>query len=91
MEKAEHINKRHNVSLIMYHFVCPTKYRRLVLNDEIDNYIKVLCLDIELRYEIKFLEIWLDWDFSSMNTKFKSYTDNNNYKKYNLKKSMKKA
>lgn len=29
---------------------------------EIDNYIKVLCLDIELRYEIKFLEIWLDWD-----------------------------
>ena len=62
MDKSEHIRKSHNTSLIMYHFVCPTKYRRVVLCDKMDNYIKTICLWIELRYEFKFLEIWLDWD-----------------------------
>ena len=62
METTLHLKNRHNVSLIMYHFVCPTKYRRIVLDDKVDNYFKVICLDIELRYDIKFLEIWLDWD-----------------------------
>ena len=46
----------------MYHFVFPTKYRRIVLDSKIDNYFRVICLEIELRYEIHFLEIWLDWD-----------------------------
>ncbi|HLW14384.1 MAG TPA: IS200/IS605 family transposase, partial [Aequorivita sp.] len=25
---SEHIHKSHNKSLLMYHFVCPIKYRR---------------------------------------------------------------
>jgi REP element-mobilizing transposase RayT len=62
MEKTEHIRWKHNVSLLMYHFVCPTKYRRVVIDEEIDSYIKVLCLEIEIRYDIYFLEIWVDKD-----------------------------
>jgi len=27
---SEYIHKSHNVSLIMYHFVCPAKYRRVI-------------------------------------------------------------
>ena len=33
---SEYIHKSHNVSVLMYHFVCPTKYRRVVLSDEVD-------------------------------------------------------
>lgn len=62
MSKTEHIKKSHNVSLIMYHFVCPSKYRRIVFDEEIDLYLKEVCLEIENRYEITFLEIWTDKD-----------------------------
>jgi REP element-mobilizing transposase RayT len=60
--KTENIIKSHNVSLIMYHFVCPTKYRKVVISEEIDEYLKQVCLEIELRYEIVFLEIGTDKD-----------------------------
>ena len=59
---SEHIHKSHNKSLLLYHFVCPIKYRRDVLNDEISVTFKEICLKIEERYEIHFLEIGLDGD-----------------------------
>ena len=62
MSKTEHIRKSHNVSLIMYHFVCPSKYRKIIFEEEIDLYLKENCLEIEDRYEITFLEIWTDKD-----------------------------
>ena len=62
MSKTEHIRKSHNVSLIMYHFVCPSKYRKIIFEEEIDIYLKEICLEIECRYEITFLEIWTDKD-----------------------------
>ena len=40
----------------------PAKYRRVVFDDDVDNVLKEVCLDIEKRYQIKFLEIGTDED-----------------------------
>ena len=44
----------------MYHFVCPSKYRRVVFSKEVDETLKQVCLDISERYEIEFMEIGTD-------------------------------
>ncbi len=60
---SEYIHKSHNVSVLLYHFVCPAKYRRSVFKlDTVDNKLKEVCLEISKRYEIKFLEIGTDED-----------------------------
>ena len=46
----------------MYHFVCPTKYRRVVLSEEVDNTLKEVCIEISNRFDIIFLEIGTDKD-----------------------------
>jgi len=46
----------------MYHLVFPTKYRRLVIDDIVDNLIKDICLEIGKRYEVHFVEIGTDKD-----------------------------
>lgn len=57
---SEYIHKSHNVSVLMYHFVCPAKYRRVVIDDEVDQVIRKTCEEIEKRYEIKFIEVGTD-------------------------------
>ena len=59
---SELIRKEHNVSTLMYHIVCPAKYRRTVISEEVDNKLREICLGIESRYEIKFLEIGSEKD-----------------------------
>ncbi len=56
------IRKRHNVSILLYHIVCPAKYRRVVMNQEVDQVLTTVCMDIARRYEIVFLEIGTDRD-----------------------------
>jgi putative transposase len=56
------IRKEHNVSIIMYHIVCPAKYRKAVINAEVDKKLREVCEGIEARYEIKFLEIGAEKD-----------------------------
>ena len=46
----------------MYHVVCPAKYRSAVITEEVDNKLREVCLGIEARYEIKFLEIGCEED-----------------------------
>ncbi len=46
----------------MYHFVCPAKYRRVVIDDDVDRVIKETCREIEKQYEIRFMEIGTDKD-----------------------------
>lgn len=46
----------------MYHLVFPAKYRRAVFESTVDETLKDICLEIEKRYEIKFLEIGIDKD-----------------------------
>ena len=59
---SEYIHKSHNVSVLLYHLVCPAKYRRVVFSDKVDNELKNICLEISKRYEIRFLEIGVDKD-----------------------------
>jgi len=59
---SEHIHKAHNVSALLYHLVCPTKYRRAVITDEVDTILRGVCFDISNRYEVTFLEIGTDRD-----------------------------
>ena len=59
---SEYIHKSHNVSVLIYHFVCPAKYRRVIFSEEVDNILKDVCLEISKRYEIEFLEIGTDKD-----------------------------
>ena len=59
---SEYIHKSHNVSVLMYHYVCPAKYRRVVFSEEVDKTLRGICDEIEIRYEIRFLEIGVDKD-----------------------------
>lgn len=59
---SEYIHKSHNVSVLMYHLVFPAKYRRVVFDEQVDNILKEVCLEIEKRYEVKFIEIGTDKD-----------------------------
>lgn len=60
MVQSKYIHKSHNVSVLIFHFVCPAKYRRVVFSDEVDNTLKDICLEISIRYQIYFLEIGTD-------------------------------
>ena len=60
--KSTYIRKSHNVSLLLYHIVCPIKYRKAIIDDKIDLYLKDVCLEISKRYEILFIEIGTDED-----------------------------
>lgn len=54
---SEYIHKSHNVTVLLYHIVLPAKYRRTVFDDRID-----FSLEIQERYQMKFLEIGTDKD-----------------------------
>ncbi len=56
------MHKSHNVSVLIYHFVCPAKYRRVIFDSTVDAVLRDVCLDIAKRYEIIFLEIGVDRD-----------------------------
>lgn len=59
---SDYIRMSHNVTNLVYHIVCPTKYRRKVISEEVDRTLKQICLEIEERYDIYFLEIGADKD-----------------------------
>lgn len=59
---SKNIRKSHNVSKLMYHFVLPAKYRRVVIDEKVDQVLKETCVEISKRYPIYFLEIGTDKD-----------------------------
>ena len=59
---SEYVHKSHNVTVLMYHLVFPAKYRRAIFGEKIDTELRNVCLEIEQRFEIKFLEIGTDGD-----------------------------
>ena len=59
---SKHIRRSHNVSLLLYHFVCPAKYRKKIFTDPVEQSLKKICAQIEVTYEIKFVEIGADED-----------------------------
>ena len=48
--------------MLLYHVVCPAKYRHAVFTAAVDAALKDVCLEIAKRYEIVFLEIGTDHD-----------------------------
>jgi len=60
--ESRYIHKPHNVSVLMYHVVCAAKYRRAVMSEHVDEVVRDVCLEIEKRWEICFLEIGMDRD-----------------------------
>lgn len=61
-QDSKYVHKSHNVSVLLFHIVSSAKYRRVVITNEVDKVIINTCEAIELRYEIKFLEIGTDKD-----------------------------
>jgi REP element-mobilizing transposase RayT len=57
---SEHIHKRHNKNLLLYHLVCPIKYRRSVLSESVETSLIDVCKNIENRFEIHFVEVGVD-------------------------------
>ena len=55
-----YIHKRHNVSVLLYHLVCPAKYRRVVFSKDVDEKLRDICLEIAKRYAITFIEIGVE-------------------------------
>ena len=59
---SEHVLKRHNKTLLLYHLVCPAKYRRDIFTPEVTKTLLDVCRGIEERYEIGFHEVGTDED-----------------------------
>ena len=59
---SKYIHKSHNVSVLLYHYVCTAKYRRVIFTKEVDEILIETCKEISKRYEINFLEIGSDGD-----------------------------
>lgn len=57
---SRYIHKSHNVSILLYHIVCPSKYRRVVFDATVDYTLRDTCMEIAKRHEIEFLEIGSD-------------------------------
>ena len=56
------VRKSHNVNVLMYHLVFVAKYRRVVIDAQVDAVLREVCLELALRYEVEFLEIGTDGD-----------------------------
>jgi putative transposase len=47
---------------MLYHIVCPAKYRKKIFTDSVEITLKEICIGIGERYEIYFVEIGSDED-----------------------------
>jgi len=57
---SEHITKSHNKTLLIYHIVCPARYRRDVFDEKVEETLKEICVEIGKRFETNFIEIGAD-------------------------------
>lgn len=62
MKEDRHILEYHNKNLLLYHFVCPAKYRRKVFTKEVEKTLVEICQGIAKRYEIYTIELGSDED-----------------------------
>ena len=59
---SEYIHKSHNVSVLLYHFVCPAKYRRIVFSANVEQSLNEICIVISKRFDSACIEIGTDQD-----------------------------
>ena len=57
---AHHLLKSHNKTLIIFHLVCPIKFRRTIFTPHSELTFKSICLELGARYNYIFLEIGID-------------------------------
>lgn len=58
----EQVFKSHSRTLLLYHIIFPAKQRRKVYTPEVEASLEEICIEIEQKHEIRFLEIGLDED-----------------------------
>jgi REP element-mobilizing transposase RayT len=59
---SEYVNNSHNVTVLIHRLVFSAKYRRAVFDEHVDEVMKDICMEIEKRYQMKFVEICIDKD-----------------------------
>lgn len=59
---SDHIKKEHNKTLLLFHLVCPARYRQDVFTKETAQTLTQICQEIERCYEIYYVEIGTDVD-----------------------------
>ena len=59
---ADHLFRSHNKTLLIFHLVCPIKYRRNLFTSGNETTFKSICLELAPRYNYIFLEIGIDED-----------------------------
>jgi putative transposase len=57
---VNHFIRSHNKTLLIFHLVCPIKYRRSIFTSGNEVTFKSVCLEIGIRYNYEFLEIGID-------------------------------
>ena len=57
-----YLHESHNTTVLFYHPVFPAEYGRAVIEATVDQVLREVCLEIEARYQLKFLEIGTDED-----------------------------
>src|SRR3954452_3703029 len=57
------ISKSHNVSVLLYHLVCPAKYRRKIFSEQVSKSLLDICFEITIKNETEFIEIGCDNDY----------------------------
>lgn len=57
---SKYIRRAHNVSVLLYHYVCVVKYREGIFDDKVEEVLIRTCEEISERYDINFLEIGTD-------------------------------
>jgi len=48
--------------VLLYHLVCVAKYRQVIFDDRVSRAVSEVCLEIQKRYELHFVEIGEDKD-----------------------------
>ncbi len=43
MSESDYLYASHNVSKLVYHFVCPAKYRRVIFTEAVDKTLVQIC------------------------------------------------
>lgn len=49
MSDSEYVHGSLNVSNLVYQYVCPAKYRRIAINEDVDVSLRQICEGIERR------------------------------------------
>ena len=59
---SELLRKSHSATNLVYHVVCPIKYRRKIISDKVKHTIFRTCKTIANNHEIYFIEVGTDMD-----------------------------